>query len=62
MIRGCVGSTHSDVLGGIAVENVIASEGLKFLNHERCWKKVIFMLTAMPFASIDIPVMGRGSS
>jgi len=36
--------------------------GLVFLNPRSVGKKVIFMLTAKPFASIDIPVMGRSTS
>ena len=34
-------------------------EAWRDLNHERCWKRVIFMLTANRIASIDITVIAR---
>jgi hypothetical protein len=34
-------------------------EAWRDLNHESCWKKVIFMLTANRIASIDSTVIAR---
>ena len=56
--KSCGPNRESSVMNLTYEKNNIY-EAWRDLNHDSCWKKVIFMLTPNRIASIDITVIAR---